>query len=335
MKINTDVLKKALDFLSMGISKSSDKYETQLIEFETSNGRLKAYTSDDINKLGIRICDTTEELNVTLKFDILYNLVKACKDDEVEIVAAKNYTQFKTNTISCRLSTFTHVIARPKFPAYDKTMEGRKISQYLPIIKSILNTSHVEECYRYVYFSDNVMVTDTDNVAIIDEKLFNNILISLHSLEILSSFDNFELVYSSNCLCAKCGDKIVEISLMDSSKYQYSDILALFSQSSPNKIEITKSTLSSAINTASLFDSDSVELIFSDKGLTMEMPKLGFKYILSTESCSDMKYNLPLTLLKKFLVIGDNLTIGYNDANLIGIENDKIKALFGVESNGD
>lgn len=334
MKIDTEILKKSLDFLSMGISKSSDKYETQLIEFETSNGRLKAYTSDDVNKLGMRICETSEELNVILKFDILYNLVKSCKDPEIELIPGKNFTQFITNSLSCRLSTFSHELARPEFPKYTDTMKGSSIAQYLPMIKSILNTNHVEECYRYVYFSDNIMATDTDNVVIINEKLFNNILISLHSLEILSSFDEFEFVNNSSCLCARNEDKIVEISLMDSTKYQYKDILALFEQPSPNSIQISKGTLSSAINTASLFDSENVELNFNKDGFTVEIPLSAFKYTLSNDKCNDMKYTLSLALLKKFLVVGDDITIGYNDEHLIKVENDKVKALFGVEANG-
>lgn len=336
MKINTSTLKQALDFLSMGIAKSTDKYETQLIEFETSNGRLKAYTSDDINKLGMRVCDTTEELNVTLKFDILYSLVKACKDEEIELIANKNYTQFKTNTVSCKLSTFTHTITRPEFPKYASTLNGKDIAKYLPIIKSILNTSHVEECYRYIYFGDNIMVTDTDNVAIVEEKLFNNnILIQLHSLEILSSFDEFEYICNSKKLCAKFDDKIVDITLMDSSKYQYEDLMGLFQTPASNKITLAKDILSSAISTASLFDSDTINLVFNDSGVKIEIPSVEFSYILSNYHCIDRTYSIPLVLIKKFLVIGDNLTIGYDADSLIYIENDKIKTLYGVEANGD
>ena len=335
MKINTETLKKALDYLSMGIGKSADKYENQLIEFETSNGKLKAFTSDDINKLGIRICDTDKELNVTLKFDILYSLVKACKDDEIEIIAAKNYTQFKTNTVSCKLSTFTHKITRPEFPKYNATLKGETISDTLPIIKSILNTSHVEECYRYVYFNDNIMVTDTDNVAIVEEKIFNNnTLIQLHSLEILSTFDNFDYITNGKKLCAQCGDKIADITLMDASKYQYNDLLALFETKIENKITITKEVLSTAINTASLFNNDVVNLVFNASGVKLEIPNIEFSYILSTFHCVDRTYIIPIALIKKFLVVGTNLTIGYDSDSLIYIENGNIKAIYGVEADG-
>ena len=334
MKIETETLKKALDYLSMGIGKSADKYENQLIEFETSNGKLKAYTSDDVNKLGIRICDCTDEFNVTLKFDILYSLVKACKDSEIEIIANKNFTQFKTKTISCKLSTFNHNITRPEFPKYTDKMNGKDLVKYLPMIKSILNTSHTVECYRYVYFGDNIMVTDTDNVAIITEKVFDDILLQLHSLEILSSFEDFDYIVGKTKICVCSGDKIADITLMNKAEYQYKDLLDLFNTTSTNKITLTKELLSSAISTAALFDNETINLVFNNDGIKLEMPSVEFSYILSTFHCIDRTYTMPLTLLKKFLVIGDNLTIGYDNDSLIYVENDNIKTIYGVEANG-
>jgi len=331
MIIDTETLKKALDYLSMGIAKSNDKYETQLVEFETSNGRLKAYTSDDVNKLGIRICDTTDTLNVTLKFDMLYNLVKACKDNQIEIKAAKNYAEFTTNIVSCRLSTFSHSIARPQFLKYTGSMNSEVIREYMPIIKSMIDTSHAVECYRYVYFGDNIMATDTDNVAIIDESIFNNMLMQLHSLEILSSFDDFEYILDGNTLCACSGGKIVEISLMDKSKYQYTDLMELFNNAAKNTISLSKDILSNAISTASLFAPDTVELVFDDNGARIEIPNDNFKYVLSSNKCASKTYKVTLHLLKRFLVIGTDLTIGYDEDTLISVNDGKIKTIFGVD----
>ena len=333
MKINTETLRKALDFLSMGVTKSLDKYETELIEFETSNGRLKGYTCDDVNKLGMRICDTDETLNVTLKFDMLYNLVKACKDDEIEIVAAKNFTTFKSKTISCKLSTFTHSITKPEFPKYTDSADGSVIRENLPIIKAMLRLDHVEPCYRGVYFSDYIMASDTDNVAIINEKLFNNILLPYHSVQILSTFDKFDYIVGSRKICAFCDGKIVDIALIDKTKYQYEDILALFSISNKNKISIDKSIFSNALSTASLFGIDKVDLVFDSTGMRIEIPTEDFKYTLSETPCIDRKYTLPMDRIKKFLIVGDTLTIGYDLEDLVLIENDKIKTLIGVPKN--
>ena len=331
MIIDTETLKKALDYLSMGIVKSSDKYETQLIEFETSNGRLKAYTSDDVNKLGIRIGDTTDTLNVTLKFDMLYSLVKACKDSQIGIKAAKNYAEFITNTVSCRLSTFSHSISKPQFPKYTGSMNSEIIKEYMPIIKSMIDTSHAVECYRYVYFGDNIMATDTDNVAVIDESVFNDILLQLHSLEILSSFNDFEYILNDTTLCACSDGKIVEISLMDKSKYQYTDLMELFDNASKNTINLSKDILSNAISTASLFAPDSVELIFDDNGVRIEIPNDNFKYVLSANKYASKTYKVTLNLLKRFLVIGTDLTIGYDEDTIISVNDGKIKTIFGVD----
>ena len=332
MKVNTETLKNALSFLSMGISTNSDKYETQLIEFEISNGKLKGFTNNGTDKLGMRICDSTDTFNAVLKFADLFNLIKACKDEEIEMKSGKNYVQFTTKTISCRLSVFDHKIERPIMPKYDKKVNGEKLKDCLPVIKSILNPAHVEECYRYVYFSDYVMVTDTDNVAVINEKLFNNILMSLRSIEILSTLGEFDYITNGKEICAFNDNKIVETLLKDSSHYQYTELLGLFAKLN-NKISLTKDTLNNAISLASIFNADDVDLVFDTNGARLEIPANSFVYQLSTSHCIDKKYTLPLSLLKKFSVIGENLNIGIDSDDFISVEdsdNNNVKALFGV-----
>lgn len=335
MKIKTDVLRKALDFLSMGVTRSIDKYETELIEFETSNGKLKAYTNDGVNKLGMRICDTTDDFNVTLKFDMLYNLVKACKDDEIELKPAKNYTTFTTDTLSCRISTFTHKLDRPVFPKYDSKMKSENIKSAIPIIKSMLDEKHVEECYRYVYFGDHIMVSDTDNVIIINENLFNNILIQMHSLLILTMFDEFDYICGQRSFCAHSDGRIVEFSLMDKTKFQYNDMLELFKTTSKNSLVIEKTVLQNALNTALLFDTENVDVVFDENGVRVEIPAANFKYSLSNHRCIDKKYTLPISLLKKMLVLGDQLTIGYDSDDLVYVESGIYKAIYGVPNNAN
>lgn len=335
MKIKTDVLQKALDFLSMGVAKSLDKYETELIEFETSNGKLKAYTNDGVNKLGMRICDTTDDFNVTLKFDMLYNLVKACKDDEIELKPAKNYTTFTTNTLSCRISTFTHKLDRPVFPTYDSKMKSENIKSAIPIIKSMLDEKHVEECYRYVYFGDHIMVSDTDNVIIINENLFNNILVQMHSLLILTMFDEFDYICGQRSFCAHSDGRIVEFNLMDKTKFQYDDMLELFKTTSKNSLVIEKTVLQNALNIALLFDTENVDVVFDENGVRIEIPAANFKYSLSNHRCIDKTYTMPISLLKKMLVLGDQLTIGYDSDDLVYVESGIYKAIYGVPNNAN
>ena len=336
MKINTEQLKKALDFLSMGIAKSNDKYETLLVELETSNGRLKGYTNDGVNKLGVRICDTTENFNATLKFDILYSLVKSCKEEEFTLEAGKNYATFTTPTFSCKLLVFDTHIARVKMVQFTDKVAKDTFTPYLPVIKTILNPNHVVECYRYVFFGDYIMVTDTDNIAVINEKIFNNILISYHSLEILNYLGDFEYAVGRNgdgqeVICAFSDDRAVEIAIMDKTDYQYDDLIALFNNNSTNSVILKKESLSLAINYASLFDSDKVDLIFSKNGVTMEIPSADLKYVISSEPCEDMKYSISIDLMKKFLIAGDEIKICYDDSTLIYVSNDAVKTIYGVE----
>ena len=330
MKINTEIFKEALSFLSMGISSNTSKYETLLVEFETSNGKFKGFTFDGINKLAIRIFDTNEPFNCTLKFSDIYNIVKACKDEEMELNAFKNYAQIKTKTVSCKLSVFDHKINRAQLTQYTNTENGQKIANYLTVLKSILNTNHVEECYRYIYFKDKIMVTNTDDAIIINEKLFNNILLPLKSVEILSTFGDFNYAIENNTLFVLSDNKIVELRIMDATKYQYDDICDLFIPLK-NKITITKDTLSNAINLASIFNVENINLVFNVNGANLEIPSIDFVYKLSATPCIDMTYTLPLSKLKKFLTIGENLTIGFDSTAFVNVEDD-IKAIFGIKS---
>ena len=333
MKIKTNILKDALSFLSMGISSNTSKYENLLVEFETSNGKLKGYTFDGINKLGMRIFDTNEDFNCTLKFSDIYNIVKACKDEDMELNAFKNYAQIKTNTVSCKLSVFDHKINRAYMYKYTNKEDGQKLAKYLGLFKAILNLNHVEECYRYIYFKDKIMVTNTDDAIIINEKLFNNILLPLKSVEILSTFGEFDYTVDHNNLCIFCEDKIVELQLMDATKYQYDDICDLFIPLK-NKITITKDTLSNAINLASIFNVENINLVFNVNGANLEIPSIDFVYKLSTTPCIDMTYTLPLSKLKKFLTVGENLTIGFDSTAFVNVEDD-IKAIFGIKSENE
>lgn len=340
MKINTDVLKESLDFLSMGISKAaSSPTATKLIELSTHEGKLYGYTYDEVNFLRVKICDTTEDFNVVLTFDVFNSLVSSCKDDEIELIIEKKGVKFKTKTMSCKLANYlqtasTSPVKHPLTTLCDKECT-EDIGQYMSAIKSILNKNHVITCYQNIYFGDAILATDTDNALIINKQVFTeDLLLSYHSVEILNSLGNFNYAIKTEngwtSLYVKTENKVLYITTFKRDEYQYNDFKNLLKVDIPNAVDIEKTDLNNGLSTASLFQSANIDIVMSKDGVSLVIPSDDFNYKISTIPCEDFSYRVPIATVKRMLCLDQKITLFYGNKDFIKIYSGDYKELLGV-----
>lgn len=338
MQIQTSCLKEALAFLGKAVVVDKNKpMATSLVELSTHNGALYGYSYDEENYLRIKVCDTSEELNITVSFDLLNGLVSSTTDDEISLTIEKSSVKFKTNVISCKLPKYDNVVIHPKTAQCDNKITQEEFNEYasLSAIRSVLNKRHSIPCYSNVYFGDTMMVTDCNNVIISRKKLFTqNILLSYKSVEILSQLGDFNygLVVSgfSGFLYVTTGDKTLFIMTPDMSMYQWADVMELFDQVAAGNITITRTDLAKAINTASVLKLEKLYLVFNEKGAFLYIKNHDFKYRLSETPCQNVVYYTNIEAIKKLLVLGDSMELYYGTDGFIKVVGDIYENAIGM-----
>lgn len=346
MKIDNSKLKSDLSLLSNAVLKDNTARPiTKMIELSTKNGFLYGYTNDGINSIGIKICPVSDDFTAIINFATLYDIVKVSKGD-ITLKATDKFVTIKTDNLSCKIPNYTinqHNtnkigLEHPIKPNNSQVIDFSNLKNELDYCKAILNPNFIIEAYKYIYFNDNIMVTDTDNVAIIHDCIFNKpILLSLSSVNILTNFTecNYEIFNKSSTeiLGIYTDDICVNIKTMNTTDFQYDDLLNLFNESFNNKIVIENSILSEGINACKLFKYDP-KLVFNNEGVSLKIPSIEFTYIINNTPCNDeCSFNISTDLLKKITVNSDLITIEYDKKSILKCISDKGEQIFSVEVN--
>lgn len=347
MKIDAKLLQDSLAFLGLGVSKIiSDRPISKMLELCTENGFLVGTTCDGINNIRLKICATTETLNALIEYELFNNIIKSCTGEIELIEQNNNVIQVKSSSMKCKVlsSYYRNNTSMPhtKMENCVHDIDFTNLSEILPISKSIIDPNFSIDCYRHIYFGDNIMVTDTNNVAIINKKFFNTpVLLSYKTIEILSKLNKAKYIItneihsSTNREYKKLYVKTDSIEFVCLSKFmqlfQYDDLNDLFSMTATDSITLNKEVLNKAYNTAKLFKNSKVLFIFDTNNVSLRVDQSDFTYIISDVGIST-KHIFKATddLMKKILTLSDKITISIFD-NMIKCSSKDIEEIFSVE----
>lgn len=328
MTIDAKRLQECLSILGMATSKNNtDKPLTKLIELSTEGGYLYGYTVSNINNLKMKICECDEEISSLVNFEMFSSIIKSC-EGTITLTADDKAISIKSSTMKCKVPVYSTQngkgVPHPSSARGGLDNDFSKISEALPICKNIIQSDFPIPCYRDVYLTESgIIVSDTDNVAIIDQVYFDTpVLLNMDTLYIISKLGKckFEIEEKTrgelkyHKLIVSTDDIDLNAIAQDASDYDYQAYVDLFNDDYEATVTIDKSALSKAIGTSSLFKLEPT-LVFNGKGVFLQIASSDFMYRISTEACKDYSYTKEygvLDILKKILASKeDTITIGY------------------------
>lgn len=331
MKLDVNNLKEKLTLLGYGVSKSNVVLIHQLIELSEENGSLYGYTNNADIMVKIKICDNVpKDSKILVYYNTFNDIIKSCSDDEIDLDVVKgNILKIKSKHINCKISTYNDKsVKHPKIET-DSTVDTSKFKDYLPLCRNIIDSDFSVECYKYIYFGDNIMVSDTDNVLVIDEKPFNhNVLLSPNSVELLSRFDSFDYKFTTtkvklgnemieqNFLLLSKDDIVINLTSYSLKDYQYDDLAGLFDATFNEKITLNSSDISKALSYRKIFIGNPL-LVLNNKGVFITIEDSDFIYKLDDTHCNNHTYTLSDKLIKG-LTNSDTITLEYENDVLVG-----------------
>lgn len=345
MIINSTEFINKLNYLGMGVAKNiADKPIYNLVLFETDNGIVYGYTSNGKNSIKVEIGPTADDFYALVDYVSLLKFVKYC-DGDIELTTTPKFIQIKSSNIKGKLPNGASGVPKGKsgitFEAlneYPNTLGG-EIN--LSMIKTLLNPTHPVEIYQYVYFGDAILVTDTDNVLCISNKIFDrDLLLDIDSVQILSSVSNISYSYVSTNnilkLAIKSDEVYAELAIRNDADgdFQYDDLMNLFTDYNGDYTQINISELSKAMDAASMFGANPI-LAFNKDGIFIKIEASDFTYKLSDQSCTNHSYIISKDIVKKLGVIGKTCNIYYTNEGLIKCETDQFKVIVSAEDSSN
>lgn len=348
MIVNGDELRNKVNLLGMAVSKNiaSKQYE-RMLRFESTGDTVYGYSIDGVNNIKVEIGKSTDDFYAIVDYNTFSSFIKSC-DGDITLETKGKFIQIKSANVKCKLPTYNHETERGKTGINDPTKDykySKKINDTIELgtLKSVLDPMHVVETYEKIYFGDNIMVSDTDNVLIIEKRIFDeDILLELSSVEILNNISNIEydivtegklkkLVIKSDELYAS----IVTYENIDND-FQYNDFMDLFNDITGSNVILDTSNLSKAMSAASMFKTVP-NLVFNPKGIFVKIDNVEFIYKLSDVKCEDHTFELTADIVKKLTSLGKELTVYYTNQDLMKCEADDKKEIISIKeviSNG-
>lgn len=341
MVINSDELKKKINYLGMSISKNvASKQTEKMIRFESDGNIVYGYTYNGINNIRVEIGTSTDDFYAIVDYTLFSNFIKSCEGD-ITLEPKNKFLHIKSSNVKCKLPTYNHEIDRKntgiptpvKNYNYDKQLV-EKID--LGLIKSILDPNHIVETYRLIYFGDTIMVSDTDNVLKINKRIFDSdILLNLSSVDILNMVTNCEYTYSIEnkvkLLCIKSDElyATMVITNNDNNDFQYNDFIDLFNTVNGKTVVIDSSILSKAISASSIFKTNP-NIVFNNKGIFIKIDTVEFIYKISNDNCDEREFELSSDIVKKITSLGKDVVIYYTNKDLIKCESDGVSEILSI-----
>lgn len=331
MIVNGDELRKKVNLLGMAVSKNvaSKQYE-RMIRFESTGDTVYGYTIDGVNNIRVEIGQVSEDFYAIVDYNTFASFIKSCEGD-ITLETKGKFIQVKSSNVKCKLPTYNHEVPRGQSGindptgnyTYDKQLGG---TIELGTLKSVLDPTHVVETYEKIYFGDNIMVSDTDNVLIIEKRIFDtDMLLDLNSVEILNALSNVEYTIITEGKLKKLAVKsdelyaLIVITENTNDDFQYSDFMDLFNDIGGNSVTLDTSILSKAMNAAAMFKA-APNLVFNPKGIFLRIDSVEFIYKISDAACEDRTIELTGDVVKKLTSLGKELTIYYTNQDLMKCE---------------
>ena len=346
MNIDVSRLKEVLALLGLAISKDATARPiTKMLELSTKDNYLYGFTTDAYNSIKVKICATTEDMNVLVSFATFNDVIKNC-ENTITLKATDKFLSIKTDVLSCKIPVHPlknkNTIKSPDIPDTLDDIDFSELKSYMSYCKTILDTNFTVQAYRHIYFDDNIMVSDTDNVAIIRKNIFNKpIILRPSSTEILSKLDkckyattkidNTALDMEVYMLHIKTDD--IEICIMpySTNEFQYDDLMELFDINIKNNVIIDRAVLAKAVTMSQLFNYDPI-LVFDSDGVSLQINQVDFKYSISSDSCEPHSYKVTVDLLKKILSNSGDITLYFDDNDFIKCISDSGEQILSAEA---
>lgn len=342
MVINGDILRTKVNLLGMAVAKTiASKQVERMIRFESDGDIVYGYTYDGINNVRVEIgpCDT--DFYAIVEYNAFSNFIKSC-DGDITLEPKGKFIQIKSSNVKCKLPTYNHEVERGKSGINDPTGKydySRNIKDKIDLaaLKSVLDPFHVVEVYEKIYFGDNIMVSDTDNVLIVEKRIFDeDILLDLSSVEILTSISNIEYDIVTNGKLSRLAVKSDElyatmvITKNTNNDFQYDDFMELFDSIAGANVTLDTTVLSKAMSAATMFKVVP-NLVFNPKGIFLRIDNVEFIYKISDVVCEYHTFELTSDIVKKFNALGKELTVYYTNQDLLKCEVDGKREILSIK----
>lgn len=329
-------LKEKLSYLGLAISKENTALpKTKMVRFSKIGDIVYAYTYDGINNIRVEIGTSTKPFEAIVEYNLLNNFVKLCEGD-VELTFTDNALTVKASNTKCKIPTYNNqtkssdagIPSPDNKYTYDKSLtEDMKLS----LLKTVLDPKHVVEDYQKIYFDKNVMVSDTDNVLLVESTIFDkNFLLNLSSAEILNNITNCKYTYDGNKLCISSDELIATMIIYDVKDFQYEELLELFNYINTTYTTIESKALSKAITASQIFKLNPI-LEFNEKGVFLKITSVSFIYKISDNSCEKHSFEVDSNIIKKMMTIGDELKVYYTSQDVIKCVCDNVSLIVSAK----
>ena len=340
MVVKSDELKTKLSLLGLAVAKEATaSYKYKVIIFSSTGTDLYAYTYDGINNIKMFIGQVNSDVFAIIDYVTFTSFIKSCEGD-ITLDFKESFVHIKTATSKCKLSLI-NTVTSDKNSIVDPTCShpfNNDFTKDIPIsiLKSILDTNHVVTSYQKVCFNDCIMVTDTNNVIIVNDRIFSkDILLNYSSIELLKSIHNIKYTFIKNktpkmYITSDELDASIEVDLNEDNEFQYDDLKDLFDTINGPSVDINSKVLSKAMATSQLFKIDPI-IEFNSNGIFLKIATVDFEYKISDAVCNDRSFILKPDVVKKIIMIGDTVKIYYNNSDLIKCESGNISEILSIE----
>lgn len=187
------------------------------------------------------------------------------------------------------------------------------------------------------------MVSDTDNVLIVKNKIFNkDVMLNFSSVELLSNISEVKYTFVDED-ASKPKEKIsklrikskeleasIIVSYNEDEDFQYNDLMALFDDVAGSYIELDTKTFAKAVSASQLFKREPI-LIFDDSGIRLDIPSSEFSYRISTEACDNRAFILTPDVSKKIIALGDEVKCYYSNEGLIRCDFEGVSEILSIK----
>ena len=324
---------------------------TNLMAMQVKDNKFTIITTDGNNYLYITDDVASEDFYVVTEVDTFAKLVAKMTCESINLEIKGNLLEVRGNgTYSIALPLENGEIIKYPDP-YNTSDLGTSlgtisidvIGTILTTLKPSLAVTMENPCYTGYYVGDNVIATDTEQIAALDTKLFNiPQLISCEMMNLLNvvTDSTVDAYLSANHVILVSNHVVVYGAVLNGiESYQVDAIKGFLTQDFPSVCKLPKAELLQVLDRIALFvdvfDAGAITLDFTNDGLTISNQNMsGTELIpyLSNEAKTEFTGTVDINVLRSQVKAqaGDSITLHYGDDKSIKIKDDKVTVVMAL-----
>lgn len=352
IELGTRMLQDMVSKSIKGCSNNKMLPMTSIMAIQLKSGILTLTTTDMTNYLYVSKVAGGEEFYVTVKADMFAKLVLSITSETITLGMADKYLEVGGNgsyKIDVVLDENGKMIDFPVFEEVQNKLGTIPITTVKTILNSIkpaLAKDIVTPAYTNYFVGNSVIATDTDVIAIMNTKLFDedkSLFISSELMDLVGlCTDDVTVGLDGQDISFVTDNVRIRSTLYDyTDQFQTDDINALAEQEFPSLCYVNKAVLLQTLDRLALFLDDDfsngvINLKFAGDSLTVESALLNgieeLPYVNECKHAEDFECAVDITALRDQIkpYVGDDVQICYGREDAIKLVNENIITLIGL-----